>query len=519
MSRFRVSRSLAASAVVGVLFVAGSALARRPPLVPSSQHYRERNPSAATGRSGTAVVSSRALRSRRTGDVSLEVATGALDGNWPYPVGTLAGIQVKALRADGSLERTTVLDGVAGTSSVVVSPAPLGSGGAYQLQARVRGADGARTDVVTTEGAVRIRPDLGITFDGPTRVPVDAATTLTATVSNPGTDVGATATCRLYVGGSTVPSDEAWGVWVDGGDQVSCVFSHVFDQLGPQSIRVAVENVVPADDFAGNDSATAVVDVVGNPTPEVTWLVDKSRAVYDAGFERSNGYTTFTLPGGSSWGSEWDYRYDLVRSGNESTSLWLLSATRVTFPLQNLDVSFASGGASLFELHEQNLAADYEWQDGASGGSWLSLWDDASRTMVYVQTSYSERDVNTSLSAQRMANQVTYWATGYTRTWWSSLPGGDVVTYYTPRDDRLGTFSAQLDETATLVALDGAGRVFEGGGTVTLQSEERTMSVPLTCYDDSRPTYLGYMTSHACVESMTHAVFSNGQITGTSGGF
>lgn len=359
---------------------------------------------------------------------------------------------------------------------------------------------------------------------GPSRAPVATATVITAVVSNLGTDVGATADCQLFAGDSPDIVDQASAIWIDGGDSVNCVFSHVFNALGSQTVRVAIVNAAPADDDPINNQATGTIDVFDIQSPQVAWTISKNRMITDQGHLHSDGWVKFEYPrigGPVAHGSDWnyDYVYDLV--ANEAADITLTSSTSVSYPLANLDLSFSSGGQDLVSMHASNVTPDDEFGDAESGGATLSRYDTATQTSLYFQTYHDRRDVSTYLYALRIANRTTYWATGYRHDWitWGGVPTQDSYQYYTPRNDAAGTLSPELDETVQMSIVDAAGRTFAGGGTVTPASEEQIVDQPLVCNDGAHQTIFGFQTFHVCAEESSHSVFSFGIITGTSGGY
>src|SRR5437763_3795012 len=73
---------------------------------PNSEKYRDSGFQPATGRSGSASVSTRALLDK-TGTTDVDVTTGTFDGS-PAP-GTLGMVQVKAFTPSGNLDRKSVV--------------------------------------------------------------------------------------------------------------------------------------------------------------------------------------------------------------------------------------------------------------------------------------------------------------------------------------------------------------------------------------------------------------------------
>jgi hypothetical protein len=431
-------------------------------------------------------------------------------------------LNCSALNANGTVDSTTNLPVAGNAGSVVFDAVPLVIGQSYQVQANVRGVDGARTDVVTAQASVRRRPDLTIAFGGPSRAPVATAVVVTARVSNLGSDVGARADCLLYIGDASDIADEAPGIWVDGNDSVSCVFSHVFNQVGSQRVRVAVANAVPADDDTSNNEASSVIDIFDDLTPQVTWFITKSRTVTDQAHLHSEGHITFEYPRQGSpsvRGSDWNYDYVYTVVANESTELSLTSLTNMFYPLASFDLSGSSGGQSTASMHETNVQPDSVFGDATAGGTYLSRYDAATGTVVYLQTYFDPITVSTYLYAQRVASRTTYWASGYTHYWMSWAPGQDIYVYYTPRDDAAGALSPVLDETMTMQIVDAAGRTFGGGGTVTPSSQEQWVDLPLACRDAAQQTIFGYETLHVCQEQVYHSVASYGTASGTTGSY
>ena len=138
---------------------------------------------------------------------------------------------------------------------------------------------------------------------------------------------------------------------------------------------------------------------------------------------------------------------------------------------------------------------------------------------MWCQSYFSNREVVTYLSAERSASRVTYWATGYRRTWFSWLPGQDGYDYYTPHDDVAGNVSPEAAEHIELSAVDAQGRVFAGGGTIEPETVEGSQDQPYTCYDIAYQTYLGFYSSQFCSEYSYPYSSATGELTGTSGSF
>jgi hypothetical protein len=224
-------------------------------LVPNSVKYRDAGGRPATGRGGSATLAARALLGA-DGWTEVEAATGGLDAPGAG-TGTLARVQVKAWEGD----RLRLAANEPGEGTDFRAPYPgLLRRSRVQVQALVRGADRARTDVVTVGTEVLLRPDLAVALVAPPSVEAGTHAPILATISERNGDVGARADCVLYVDGA--PADRADGIWVDAGDAVACRFSPRLDTPGTRRLVVRLENVAPADFDPADDTAGASVDVL-----------------------------------------------------------------------------------------------------------------------------------------------------------------------------------------------------------------------------------------------------------------
>jgi len=223
---------------------------------PNSEKYRDSGFQPATGRSGSAVVSTRALLDK-SGTTDVEVTTGTFDEG-PGP-GTLGMIQVKAFAPSGTLAFTDNHTGLS-DASASFSYGTLPHGTPLQVQSVVDGAD-PRADVVTLTTAVHFAPDLVASrLDAPANAPVGAAVNLQGYILERNGDVGARADCVLYVDGAA--ADRATGIWVDAGGMVGCSMTHVFTEARAYSLELRVDNVRPRDFDGSNNSASASITAV-----------------------------------------------------------------------------------------------------------------------------------------------------------------------------------------------------------------------------------------------------------------
>jgi hypothetical protein len=210
------------------------------PLVSNRQRYRVKGAGNATGRSGSAEVTARALVGK-DGRTVFEMSTGGLDAGM-VPRGAFTKAQVKLLDP-GNSSRVVATANYVGLAAgyFTATYAGLGAGFPLEVQANIKGADGNRTDVVTVRDRVKRRPDLAVTLGDPGSALVRAPADIAASVRELNGDVGAVADCVLIVDGVAV--DRAAGIWVDAGDAVSCAFVHVFATVGSHGVTVRVEGV------------------------------------------------------------------------------------------------------------------------------------------------------------------------------------------------------------------------------------------------------------------------------------
>jgi hypothetical protein len=234
-----------------------STLFASPTLVHNSTKYRDSGIPNATGRSGTATITAQALLNR-DGSTDLELTTG--------DTGSIARVQLKLETG------TRNYDGTAGNTFSLHLDDPLARHSVVQVQSNVRGIDGHRTDVVTVDETVKLRPDLvAAALDAPPRAFAGVPLTITGIAGERNGDTGARADCVLRVDG--VEADRATGIWVDAGDSVTCQFEHTFEAAGDRLVELRLEGVAPGDWNDANNAVTQVLTVVA-PSAMPEWLAN-----------------------------------------------------------------------------------------------------------------------------------------------------------------------------------------------------------------------------------------------------
>jgi hypothetical protein len=359
----------------------------------SAQKYREQNPSAATGRSGSATLAARLLLAKN-GTTDLEVTTGDLD-TADTPPGSLTRVQLKAFDAAG--ETMFVQNHTPPTQDGYWKQTFTGFSVAqpFQVQANIRAIDGRRTDVVVVTASVRKRPDLTVSdLSVPPTASTGVPTQVVATISELNGHVGARADCVLYV--DDVEADRANGIWVDGGDRVSCAFAHTFSSAGDKRLRVAVSNVQPGDWDLANNSATATTQVL-NPSSGWAWVFAFAQTLDNYRYyEKFTGrYLNSTATQGYDFFEErlrtsaqgWDkFHYDAINW----TPIPAASSIAVSFVVSDGVTVWSGGsqanGCSLYGFGGIHGRLVYWWATGC-GYAWVQL-ESYAGTVTYAGHGY-----------------------------------------------------------------------------------------------------------------------------------
>lgn len=388
----------AATAVLAGCLFAASALAERPQF-DNSVKYRDSGIPNARGRSGNATIEARALLDKN-GVTTLEVTTN----------GIFEKVQVK-IPTDGDAITYNYANVNSATFSTTLSG--LARGDALQVHATVGGVDANRTDIVSATETVKLRPDLSVvSVSVPPHAAVDLPVRVTALVTEKNGDVGARADCVLYDGDALVLRSE--GIWVDAGGAVTCSFVATFDQPGVKNLRVAAENVDPADWDLANNSATAQTQLyaASEPFPEWnTWCQEFE--THDIYRYTSSSYSNFE----ESW---------------ETRQVSTLSAT-FTGPM-NLPTVQVTGAVStdgeLLYLGDE-ITEEYKRLPAEIFGdtSYVKLYGDGFDGLIWAEGSGANQ--RTTVDLRRLGGDVTYHREGFEYDYWRG--------YYTWNED--GSFS------------------------------------------------------------------------------
>jgi len=481
--------------------------------VPSSQHYRQSGVSNATGRSGSATMTARALLSK-DGSATVEVTTGTLDST-TTPPGSFRKVQVKALSAAGNPLSVQNLFPSTASGYYSFASQSLHRAQQIQLQANIAGIDGNRTDVVTVVETVKVRPDLAVeNLSFPSSAVPNQAVNISANIVEMNGDAGATTTCVLAIDGN--PVDQVRNVYVDAAGSVSCAFVYTFNAPGGHTIQVSATNVVPADWDTSNNSSSGTIDITNPNTAEHSFasfqdnnggfpvtatntskqwymgtLVEDVSDTFGTSGRTQDSNTQFSSSGctGSTNAVAWQFPVNVTYSESmDGTSVYSFTDTGITgntISFSGYNFPICSGIVASENLQYGSDQADDHWNYLSS----YQYYDGSGNLLMSSQ----------SIQSERYAGAVTYFSYGYQCYYWNSPTGdcsspSDYYTWNTPSQQAYGTIvpvgSTWVPSVSTL---DAAGNTFSGSISVPLSSTQQTISQPNTCQnygpDSSGNTY------------------------------
>jgi hypothetical protein len=461
----------------------------RPVLHSSRARYRDAGHHPATGRSGSASLSARALLGR-DGTTELEMSTGDVSDPWSTAPGSLVRVQVKSFSPRGSLLETRN-ETLAGGARASLALRPLVRGAVVRAQAGVRGVDARRTDVVSVADPVMLRPNLRVAgVSAPAAAAVGDYVNVAATIRETNGDVGNWATCTLFVDGVAV--DAAPRVWVDAGDAVTCAFTHRFAE-GTHALLVRV-NAAPGatrDDYAGDDTASATLVSV------------RPRALFyglGASDLEQRDSVVWVEHTPSDPNAAYGREYREVRTSStraENVFLNLYTSAVLAEPQVRLDVRESSGGRTV-QARAYALTLEY-----LGGGEWCACGqgEDGGASIHLCTGGWIN---GTSLFYDRFAGRVTYHSTAYTRTWDRATGEETVYSYNTSGSEGVATPFTGGD-FAMRVRLSDRYSVFAADPALTLEGQEQRSHNRYSCQ-----TFMG---DEYCSESTTYTRIRSGWTT------
>lgn len=495
-------------AIILTLVVSGIGLAQnaghssKRTLISSKKKYADRGLKPATGRSGSATLTVRALRGQ-DGKTVIEATTGVLDSP-TTPPGTIRKIQLKPLDGDGQAIFSQNYTGLNGGGYFTTTVNYLQHTQQVQAQANIDGIDPRRTNVVTVVETVKNRPDLEVSNLSPSTSITGVPVNISVLVKELNGDLGATANCVLYIDG--VEADRANGIYVDAGSTVSVAFTHVFQSPGTKQIEVKVENVTPGDwDMANNTVAGQII--ITEPNNNLSYvasifdeeLVSTSKEDHingwrdpQSGYEASNGFESS------------------VNSKTQSVYFDGSAPNYSVFPY-NVSINETSGAASFSDsLTVPNNGDSLNYNIGtltfnvASG----SGFDPAQNVSVYVYTQKVTEGASTlfqitGIQYQRFGGEVTYHSDYYEKFWF--LINGE------PHEDSTYTTNGNTSSTGTRLALDAQyslsiavssadSQVFSASPTMDVQTSSGSLTNARECTEYAFDLFYG----SDCVESTSN---------------
>jgi hypothetical protein len=508
----------------------------------SSKHYRESGVGNATGRSGSANMTARALLSK-DGSSTIELTTGALDSP-RVPPGSFAKVQFKPLDQSGNAlfaQNFNHLSTPTGYYSFT-------SGALYrkqqiQLQANITGIDQNRTDVVTLVETVKRLPDVAVTnvTAKPSPAFTNQVVNISANVGELNGDSSATTICELFIYQGSNPGspiDQANNVYVDAGGNVSCAFTHTFTAPGTYTIQVTAANVVPTDWDASNNSASTTITVTspGGAEHGDAYFNDFKYSYADSGAYQmwnSSGALVEDYAGSDSGANKWQDSYARFQSFG---CVGATNAVPWQFPA-NVAVTETMDGNPIYGFTDSGVTG-YSYQIPAPAGGFAPLCNSnvASETAQmgsdcvgdhcqYLE-SYRYYDnggtllwIQQIVHSEKYAGDVTYWSQGYQcNYWWQTSASGtcasasDYYTWNSSYDYPNGTI-VPVGSTwaAGISTLDSASNVFSGSISVPLTTSTFSSVFPNACSnfgpDANGNTYL------SCSSSTMSSSFSMGSVS------
>lgn len=504
-----MKRSKSLVAVFFSLSIAFPLYASQAPLFPNATKYRNAGAQPATGRSGSASLEVRALSGKLKTDV--EITTGQFDGR--APAGNLDKVQIKFF---GPKQDVVVTDNYRHDPSrggyATFSYASGYRGQRLQVQANVSGIDRARTDVVTVDERVKMRPDLTIqSIEAPDRAYVNQNVTIAALVTERNADAGARANCILSVDGIGV--DSATGIWVDAGDSVTCEFTHVFTATGVKQVSVDVADVDPADYDEENNRAFAQIEIVDPSVPVTYNITARDRVV--AGHTETRKHIVWQANGGGT-GYVYDYSFSEDTPTREVGYLAVLKFDRpVSFPVV-VQSSGISDGATFLSTTFTLNASSPSGVAGNSGrcGSWseLSRW---LTVCTYHSTSTGALHEWTDVQTGMRSGTVTYYSTTTTRYLYDN---GQQSVYSLNNSYGYGigrqpvpTIGNHVD---IRVSVTDAQATYDAAASVDLYPIDVTVAPPESCQSWDQTYSTGRSTGYQCTRSSTHTFGREGSRSG-----
>jgi hypothetical protein len=465
--------------------------ASKPQLIPNARRYKESGLKPATGRSGSASLTGRALLGK-DGATTVELSTGQLENAGANP-GTINKSQMKPLDENGeALYARNYANSSGGYFTTTVND--LHRGQQVQLQATINGIDANRTNVVTVVETVKLRPDLSpMNLSVPARGVPGNPVNISVVLRELRGDSGATTNLILYADGTAV--DRANGVWVDAGGTVSCVFTHTFSSAGTKQLEVKAEQTAPGDYDISNNAVTSTVVIGPITATELSYNVQ----ILDGDDDyRAHIYEKRYFNGVLQTEHEEDFS---AKGWQQQVNFFGWTARMVSFPL-NISHVEKNDGRIVFSDSYTNLSPTsvIDASDGvtrfiaynvfryeSSTGHYFNL-----STTATINLTTGARTEMTSFSSNRQAGDVTYHSAGYERFWDDNSGEEFFYTWNTTDVVRAGTripFGSNYGINISLATGDGG--IYTASPDVILNPFDNSGQQPYECFDWSFDEFSG----------------------------
>jgi hypothetical protein len=460
-------------------------------LVPNARRYKDSGLKPATGRSGSASLTARALLGN-DGATTVELSTGPLDTGGTKP-GNINKSQIKPLDENGEALYARNY-GNSGGGYFTTTVNDLHRGQQVQMQANISGIDANRTNVVTVVETVKLRPDLSPTsLSVPSRGVPGNPVNISVVVRELRGDSGATTNVILYADGTEI--DRVNGVWVDAGGTVSCVFTHIFNSAGTKQLEVKAEQTAPGDYDISNNAVAGTI-VIG---PITNTALNYNVQIVDGDDDyRAHIYEKRYFNGMLQSEREEDFT---AKGWQQQANFFGWAARMVSFPL-SISHQETNDGAMVFTDSYTNLTPTSVIDDSdgitrfiaynvsryeSSTGHYFNL-----STTATINLATGARTEFTSFSSSRQAGDVTYHSTGYERFWDDTSGEEFFYTWNTTDIARAGTrlpLGTHYGINIRLTTGDGA--IYTASPLVTLNPFDNSGQQPYTCFDWSFDEFSG----------------------------
>ena len=477
--------------VLNVSFAQTTNSTSKPQLLPNSRRYKETGLKPATGRSGSASLTARALLGKN-GITTVEMSTGQFDTNAPTP-GNINRTQLKPLNEIGEALYARNYVG-AGGGYFNTTANDLHRGQQVQMQATINGIDGNRTNVVTVVETVKVRPDLSPTIlSVPAQGVPGAPVNLSVVVKETNGDSGAATNLVLYVDGVAV--DRANNVWVDAAGVVSCVFTHTFNSVGTKQLEVKAEGITPGDYDVSNNSVAGTIDIASATPAELNYnfqVMDGDDNYHAHTYDKR--YLNSVL--------ESEREEDFTSQGwQQLISFYCWTGRMISFPI-SISHQETNDGAPVFNNLYSNLTPTsvIDASDGVTRFISYNVWRYDPSTAYYFNL-YSNATITlatgartelTYFSSNRQAGDVTYYSAGYARFWDTYTGEEFFYTWNTPDLMRAGWRTPIGTRYGVNVSLTtGDGSTYAAAPEAIMRTFDNSGQQPNMCLDWSFDEYSG----------------------------